>query len=522
MKIQLLLLFILIQCGLNSAVPDSVQNDINWQLEKFKTLLEYSYTYHKDSIDLAIKSDAAFNSFLQAMDSKSYYFTSEQYKSMKEANTGVSKSIGLTQLVFADTSYVFRVERKSSADSNGIRPGWRILSINDEKVITTDEVTINSMLSDTSFSILEIEFLNMKGEKVTKTITNSPHVTSSIELSYMINDSTGYIKSLKFTANAGEEFEEVISNFPFSMKGLIIDLRGNPGGVLTAIGDVISIFIEEGKQVIKTESKHPDYHYNIKSKKDGQFRGLPLVLLVNEVSASASELFAGAVQDYDLGIVVGQRTYGKGTLQKHWEFKDGSAFRVTVGEYVTPLGRKVQKNNKKVFDSNMETLDEDLNNKLKLMEVPQDVKIIKSMKGRTLISMGGILPDSVTTPEAEPTKLTTVAKQKRVFIKTAIEIFLGDYFKITNQYNGFLEFCKQYNFNDEIYTRINKNLLGASLQNDEMFETDKELMARTVKERLGQLIYGDEAYYCTESMNNIEVIKATNSLNDAKKLVRGD
>lgn len=522
MKIKLLLLLILLQTGLSSTVPDSVQKEINGQLEKYKTLLEYSYTYHKDSIDLNSKSDVAFNSFLQAMDSKSYYFTTEQYKTMKSANTGVSKSTGLTQIVFADTSYVFRVEKKSSADSNKIKPGWRILSISNESVIASDEVTINSMLADTSLTSIEIEFLNMKGEKVTKTIMNSPHVNSSIELSYMINDSTGYIKSLKFTANASNEFENVISNFPYSMNGLVIDLRNNPGGVLTAIGEVISLFIDEGKQVIKTESKHPDYLYNIKSKKKGKFKGLPLVLIVNEVSASASELFAGAVQDYDLGIVIGQRTYGKGTLQKHWEFKDGSAFRVTVGEYVTPLGRKVQKNNKKAFDPSMESFDEDLNEKLRKLEVPQDVKIIKSSKGRDLISMGGILPDSITTQEAKPTKLTTVAKQKRVFIKTAFEIFLGEYFKIKNQYNDFLDFCKQYNFNDEIYTRIKKNLIAASLQNDEMFNTDKSLMAQITKERLGQLLYGDEAYYCTESINDIVVIKASNSLNDAKKLVRGN
>ena len=121
---------------MSSSVPDSVQNDINGQLEKFKTLLEYSYSYHKDSIDLANKSDIAFNSFLQAMDNKSYYFTSEQYKSMKEANTGIKKTFGFTQLVFADTCYVFQVEKGSSAEINGIIPGWRIISVNEEKVIS--------------------------------------------------------------------------------------------------------------------------------------------------------------------------------------------------------------------------------------------------------------------------------------------------------------------------------------------------------------------------------------------------
>ncbi|MER3329848.1 MAG: S41 family peptidase, partial [Candidatus Kapaibacterium sp.] len=389
------LLFILISANCFSALPDSVTKEINAELEKFKTLLEFSYVYHKDSIDLDDKSEAALKAYMQALDDKSYYFPEEQYRSLKEANTGIRKSLGITQVVFADTSYIFRVEKGSSADTNGIKPGWRILSIDDVSTVKMDETSINNIINDTSLVATNIEFLDLEGNTQLRSLYNSAHITSSIDVSFLYNDSIAYIKSLKFTEDAGYEFEKVIRQFPKSIKGLVIDLENNPGGVLTAIADVISLFLPEGKQVIKTKSKHPDFYYDVKSKKDGPFIGLPIVLIVNEETASAAELFAGAVQDYDLGIVIGQRTYGKGTLQKHWEFKDGSAFRVTVGEYVTPLGRKVQKESKNAFDNSTQTLDEHLNSQLKNMTIPKDITVVKSTKGRTMISMGGIMPDSV-------------------------------------------------------------------------------------------------------------------------------
>lgn len=520
MKKIIILLLLFITANSFAAVPDSVTKEINAQLEKFKTLLEFSYVYHKDSIDLDDKSEAALKAYMQALDDKSYYFPEEQYKSLKESNTGIRKSLGITQIVFADTSYVFRVEKGSSADTNGIMPGWRILSIDDVSTIKMDETSINNLINDTALVATNIEFLDLEGNIWKKNLHNSPHVTSSIDASFMYNDSIAYIKSLKFTEDAGNEFEKVIGRFPKSIKGLVIDLENNPGGVLTAIADVISLFLPEGKQVIKTKSKHPDFYYDVKSKKHGPYIGLPLVLIVNEETASAAELFAGAVQDYDLGIVIGQRTYGKGTLQKHWEFKDGSAFRVTVGEYVTPLGRKVQKETVKAFDNSTQSLDEDLNNQLKNMSIPKEIAVIKSTKGRTLISMGGVMPDSVINKKEARTKLTEVAIQKRVLLRTAFEIFISEGKSVKSIYPDFLSFSKSFFFNNTITERIKKNLLMVSLQNDEMFEKDKDIMIGIIKSRLGQLLFNDEAYYCTEAFENQEVKKAIITMKDAEYLVR--
>lgn len=520
MKKIIILLLLFISANTFAAIPDSVTKEINTQIEKFKTLLEFSYVYHKDSIDLDYKSEVALKAYMQALDDKSYYFPEEQYRTLKESNTGIKKSLGITQIVFADTSYIFRVEKGSSADTNGVRPGWRILSIDDKSTIKMDESSINDLINDTALVATNIKFLDLNGNIQNRVLHNSPHVTSSIDASFMYNDSIAYIKTLKFTEDAGNEFERVIGQFPKSIKGLVIDLEYNPGGVLTAIADVISLFLPEGKQVIKTKSKHPDFYYDVKSKKEGPYIGLPLVLIVNEETASAAELFAGAVQDYDLGIVIGQRTYGKGTLQKHWEFKDGSAFRVTVGEYVTPLGRKVQKESVKAFDNSTQTLDEDLNNQLKNMSIPKDISVVKSTKGRTLISMGGIMPDSVLNKREARTKLTEVAIQKRVLLRTAFEIFISEGKSVMSMYPDFLSFSRDFFFNSSISDRIKKNLLVASLQNDEMFEKDKDVMIGIIKARLGQLLFSDEAYYCTEAFESDEVSKAIITIKDANNLVR--
>lgn len=520
MKKILVLYIILLSSNCFAAIPDSVNAEINSQLEKFKTLLEFSYVYHKDSIELNSKSESALKAYMQALDSKSYYFPEEQYRSLKESNTGIKKSLGITQIVFADTSYIFRVEKGSSADTNGIKPGWRILAVDDVSTIGLDETSINKIINDTSLVETNIEFLDLEGNIERVKLFNSPHITSSIDASFMYNDSVAYIKSLKFTEDAGNEFDDVLKSFPRNFKGVIIDLQNNPGGVLTAIADVISLFLPEGKQVIKTKSKHPDFYYDIKSKKDGSFIGLPLILIVNEETASAAELFAGAVQDYDLGLVIGYRTYGKGTLQKHWEFKDGSAFRVTVGEYVTPLGRKVQKESVNAFSNSTQTLDEDLNEQLRNMSIPKDVSIVKSTKGRTLISIGGIMPDTVLQKQDARTKLTQVAIQKRVLLRTAFEIFISEGKSVLANYPDFKIYSKNFFFNSTISERIKKNLLIASLQNDDMFNKDIELMIGIVKARLGQLLFNDEAYYSTEAYESNEVKKAIQTMPDAEKLVR--
>jgi carboxyl-terminal processing protease len=467
-------------------------------------------------------AEEAYNSYLQALDDKSYYFSAERYKELKVANTGVKKSFGISQIVFADTSYIFRIEEYSSADSNGILPGWRLLAVDVVSTVKKEEAEINKMLIDTVSKSIELKLLTLNGDIVTKKINNSPHKSSSINANFMLNDSVGYIKSLKFTANAGKEFKDAITTFPYGMKALVIDLRDNPGGVLEAVGNVISLFLEEGKQVIKTASKHEDYEYSIASEEDGQFIGLPLVLLVNKVSASASELFAGAVQDYDLGIVVGERTYGKGTLQKHWEFKDGSAFRITVGEYVTPLGRKVQKYETTGLGLNYESFDENLNEALNNVKVPEDVSIVMSSKGRTLISIGGIMPDSVISDTDTLTKLTKFAKKKRVILKTAIEIFLGEWASLKKKYKNEERFGTDFQFNEKIYPRIKNNLLAVSLQNDEMFEKDKDLMADLVKARLAQFLYGDRGYYASETFSDDLLDNAIRAVNGAQKLVRSD
>ncbi len=522
MKKYIITIFMLSLFSGFAQVNDSTEKEVSSQLEKFKTLLSYSLQFHKDTVDMNKSAEDAFNSYLQALDDKSYYFSAERYKELKVANTGVKKSYGISQIVFADTSYVFRIEEYSSADSNGILPGWRLLSVDGKSTVKTEEAKINEMLSDTVHKSIELEFLTLSGEKVTKIINNSAHKSSSINANFMLNDSIGYIKSLKFTANAAKEFKDAINSFPYGMKGLVIDLRDNPGGVLEAVGKVISLFLEKDKQVIKTASKHEDYEYSILSEEDGQFIGLPLVLLVNTVSASASELFAGAVQDYDLGIVVGERTYGKGTLQKHWEFKDGSAFRITVGEYVTPLGRKVQKYETTGLDVELDTFDDNLNEAIKNMKVPKDVAIFQSSKGRTLISMGGIMPDSTVSDEDSLTKLTKFAKKKRVILKTAIEIFLGEWESLKKKYEDNANFGKNFQFNDKIYERIQKNLLAVSLQNDEMFEKDKDRMADLVKARLAQFLYGDRGYYASETFSDDILDNAIRAVNGAQKLVRSE
>lgn len=524
-SISIYLLFILLFSSI--LLSNDPLEQINTQGDKLKELLKYAYIYHKDSIDVVEKSQAAFEALLLSLDDKSEYYSAEKYNKMKEINSGDKVSTGITQVVYRDTSHVISLDKSGSAYRAGIRTGAKILKINDSTAINKNEYEINLMLEDTSYNNkIKLEYLDLKDRKNIVELELEDLISSSISLSIKIpKTDIIYIKSLKFTEKADIEFYNALDTLNAENSELIIiDLRDNPGGVLDKSVNVISNFIEEGKVIISTESKHPDFQFEMKSEKTNlNIYGKPLIILVNNISASASELFAGAIQDYDLGLVIGQKTYGKGTIQKFWEFKDGSAFRITVGEYLTPLGRRIQlkETNANIDESLMLSNPEIYDDVLKKIREFGDLsnfKVVNSRTGRTLFSTGRIIPD-IEMPSDTITLLTNVMQNKRILFDLALRIIQGQGELILEQYPDMMSFCNNYSFNENIYDLIKAVSYEYNTWNDEMFEADKEYIKNLAKARVGQLLYGDDAYHCVRLERDKVFKKALLSKEDSKKLV---
>lgn len=222
---------------------------------------------------------------------------------------------------------------------------------------------------------------------------------SSIESNFLIpNSNIGYLKISTFTQSTYDDVIKVIINLKNNgLERLIIDLRNNPGGILEEGVRVAGLFLDSNALITTLTAKYKvyekEYHANVKP----LFRDIPLTILINKETASSAEIMAGAIQDYDRGLVIGEKSFGKGTVQNAWVFGDSSAFRMTICKYTTPSGRPVEKTEKVNIDTQFmsDEVKKSIEKSMALLGGSKNVKIYKSKAGRIILAPGGIFPDKL-------------------------------------------------------------------------------------------------------------------------------
>lgn len=352
-----------------------------------------------DTVDSKKLVETAIPEILKQLDPHTVYIPAKDMQEVTEEMSGNFSGIGVQFSIQNDTVMVIDVISGGPSQKLGIRAGDRIVRVNDS-IIAGVKITNDQVLN------------KLRGEKGTKvnvqiarkgfadplpfTITRGEIPLTSVEVSYMINPNTGYIKVGRFAEKTYEEFMEGVNNLNKSgATQLIIDLRGNPGGYLGAVIRMVNEFLENGELVVYTQGRtQPKRSYN--TDKKGSFFGEKVVVLVDEYSASASEIFAGAIQDNDRGTIIGRRTFGKGLVQEQIPFYDGSAIRLTVARYYTPAGRCIQKS----YENGLEDYYGDLNRRYTHGEFEQKDSIHYSdtikyftRNKRVVYGGGGIMPD---------------------------------------------------------------------------------------------------------------------------------
>lgn len=323
----------------------------NFEAEQFgynkvNEILNYVTGEYVDSVDREQITDDALNSLLQNLDPHSVYISADELTEMNEPLEGNFDGIGIEFNIINDTIIVISPISGGPSESLGILAGDRIVIIEDKPVagtgITSKDVIQKLRGRRGSKVNIAIERTGIK-ELIYYTITRDKIPINSVDVSYLLNDSTGYIKISRFAANTYEEFKAALDRLlDKNIRSLVIDVRNNPGGYLNAAVQIADEFLKEKELIVYTEGKaRPRNIYRATSK--GRFEQDKLVILVDEGSASASEILAGAVQDNDRGIIVGRRSFGKGLVQEQSVFPDGSAVRLTVARYYTPSGRSIQR-----------------------------------------------------------------------------------------------------------------------------------------------------------------------------------
>ena len=367
---------------------------------KLALVMEKVSRFYVDPINDAEVVEDAIEHLLHELDPHSSYLSKEEMEELNEQLEGEFEGIGVSFNILDDTIYIIRAISGGPSERVGIMAGDRIVKVEGENVagtgITTKEV--QKLLKGPKGTLVDVSILrrNMKG-LLEFTITRDKIPVNSLDAAYMVDDRIGYVKLARFSHTTIEEFETAVNRLrQEGMEDLILDLSGNTGGWLPVAVDLADHFLSGNKEIVRTEGIHvPDRKY--RARNPGLFEEGNLVIMIDGNSASASEIVSGAVQDWDRGVIVGRRSFGKGLVQQPFPLGDGSMIRLTVARYYTPTGRLIQK----PYDNGFEDYSMDLINRYNngelnsadSIEFPESQKYHTLTLNRTVYGGGGIMPD---------------------------------------------------------------------------------------------------------------------------------
>jgi carboxyl-terminal processing protease len=350
-----------------------------------------------DRVKMDSLQDDALTDVMNHLDPHSVYIPASSLSEMNEDLIGNFQGIGIEFNIFDDTVHVLYVVPNGPSDKAGLRIGDKILKVNDSSIIskTLPSADIRKMIRGSEGSKVKLTVLRDHTIQY-YTVIRGTIPLPSLDASYMIEPGMGYIKLNKFSETTYKEFMQAMEGLQKNgMQRLILDLRGNGGGFISQATNIADEFLDSDKLIVYTEGtniKRQDYRAN----KEGIFETGKLVVLVDELTASASEILAGALQDWDRAEIVGRRTFGKGLVQEQYGLTDGSAIRLTVARYYTPSGRSIQR----PYDKGKKVYMEELYNRYENGELLTADSIhfskdkpYRTNGGKTVYGGGGIMPD---------------------------------------------------------------------------------------------------------------------------------
>lgn len=367
---------------------------------RVEELLRFIESKYVDSIDVDTLLDDAVYALIQNLDPHSEYLTPSEVEEINNQMEGHYRGIGIEVCMVDDTACIYKIFEASPAITSGLKTGDKIIKVNEKNIagLSMSVSDIRQMLKVTEGNMLKLE-LRRNGKKILTSLEMQEIPFSSVPCAYNVNDSIMYIKVDRFASNTYNEFMEKVEKLfgKAKSKHLVIDLRGNPGGFLPEATNILSqIFEEKNKVLVTTKSKNKQKtEYKTTGKRF--FNISDVAVLVDENSASAAELLAGALQDWDRGLVVGRKTYGKGLVQEQYDLNNGGAIRLTVAKYFTPSGRYIQRDYSDKFQYEDEDRRRMIDGDYFKPSIPKSKKgqiTYKSLvKGRILPSGEGIFPD---------------------------------------------------------------------------------------------------------------------------------
>ena len=468
--------------------------------------------------------EAAIHGMLEELDPHSTYSNAEEVKKMNEPLQGNFDGIGIQFNMAEDTLFVIQPVSGGPSEKVGIRAGDRITHVNDTLIagvkMTTDDIT--RRLKGPKGTVVSVKVVRKGVEgPLSFTIQRDKIPVYSLDASYMITPKIGYIKINRFGATTYEEFMEALASLKGQgLQDLILDLQGNGGGYLNAAIDIANEFLGSGELIVYTEGRrNPRREFFAKG--DGKHQSGKLVVLVDEYSASASEIVAGAVQDWDRGLVVGRRSFGKGLVQRPIDLPDGSMIRLTVARYYTPAGRCIQKPYESIEQYNADLIER--YNRGEMMSAdsihfPDSLKCTTLKKGRVVYGGGGIMPDYFVPVDTTLfTKYHSRLSNKGVLLKVHFQLIDAHREEWTKKFDDYAVFSRDFELDEAMMQQlIEEGKKEGVAYNEEEFRKSEPLIKLQLKALIARDLWDMNEYYHTINVVNESVKKAVELLEGNK------
>lgn len=477
--------------------------------------------FYVDDVNSSELVENAIKGMLEHLDPHSSYTDPEETSEMTEQLDGEFEGIGIQFQMKEDTLYVIQTIAGGPSERVGILAGDRIVMVNDTAIagVKMKQRDIMKRLRGKKGTMVEV-LVKRGNENISFRIKRDKIPVTSIDAAYMIAPGVGYIRLSRFGEKSYQEFMEKVKLLKKQgMERLIFDLSDNGGGYLNSATQLANEFLSAGNLIVYTEGRRSSRHAT-NATGFGSLKDMKIAVVVNQYSASASEIFSGAIQDWDRGVVVGRRTFGKGLVQRPFPFADGSLIRLTIARYYTPSGRCIQKPYDKGIDAYARDIIDRYNNgeltSADSIHFPDSLRYTTLRSKRVIYGGGGIMPDRFV-----PFDTTQYTKYYRSLVaKGVINTFSVNYVdknrkQLKRQYKTEEDFCSRFSVSDDMVEELTQLGLREKVEiNKEELKTSAPLIRRVLKSMIARDLWTMDAYFRVYNEENDIVQEALRIISD--------